>query len=188
MACERLQINANGSRGLRLRFIGDDQETGGSYQLSFVSLDGDQGSPLSCDNSGCSVDSRRWSATLLSTSWVRFDARGLPKGLPATRMAQGRCCWHLRRSANRKHKYSVGGVRPVVSHESEEPRRSNTPGSFLGKHSRHPRQSPLIGEGGRRSASSRPAALSVSEGPLGIPVLFCLWSAERGSSSHAPVL
>ena len=79
LACERLQISANGSRGLRLRFIGDDQETGGSYQLSFVSLDGDQGSPLSCDNSGCSVDSRRWSTTLLSTSWVRFDARGLPK-------------------------------------------------------------------------------------------------------------
>ena len=92
-------------------------------------------------------------------------------------------------SANRKHKYSVGGVRPVVSHESDEPRRSNTPGSFLGKRSRHPRQSPLIGEGGRRLASSRPAALSVSEGPIGIPVLFlCLWGAERGSSAHAPVL
>ena len=72
LACERLQIRANGSRGLRLRFIGDDQETGGSYQLSFVSLDGDQGSPL-------------------STSWVRFDARGLPKGPPATRMAHERC-------------------------------------------------------------------------------------------------
>ena len=52
LTCERLQINANGSRSLRLRFIGDDQVTGGSHQLSFVSLDGDQGSPLSCDNSG----------------------------------------------------------------------------------------------------------------------------------------
>ena len=91
LACERLQISANGSRGLRLRFIGDDQTTGGSYQLSFVSLDGDQSNPLSCDNSGCRVDSRRWSGSLLSTSWVRFDARGLPRGLPATRMAQGRC-------------------------------------------------------------------------------------------------
>ena len=91
LACERLQISANGSRGLRLRFIGDDQTTGGSYQLSFVSLDGDQGNPLRCDNSGCRVDSRRWSGSLLSTSWVRFDARGLPRGLPATRMAQGRC-------------------------------------------------------------------------------------------------
>ena len=91
LACERLQINANGSRGLRLRFIGDDQATGGSYQLSFVSLDGDQGSPLSCDNSGCRLDSRRWDGSLLSTSWVRFDARGLPTGLPATRIAQGRC-------------------------------------------------------------------------------------------------
>ena len=75
LACERLQINANGNRGLRLRFIGDDQITGGSYQLSFVSLDRDQGSPLSCDNSGCRLDSRRWNGTLLSTSWVRFDAR-----------------------------------------------------------------------------------------------------------------
>ena len=91
LACKRLQINANGSRGLRLRFIGDDQVTGGSYQLSFVSLNGDEGSPLSCDNSGCRLDSRRWNGTLLSTSWVRFDARGLPTGLPATRTAQGRC-------------------------------------------------------------------------------------------------
>ena len=47
LACKRLQISANGSRGLRLRFIGVDQETGGSYQLSFFSLDGDQDSPLS---------------------------------------------------------------------------------------------------------------------------------------------
>ena len=91
LTCERLQINANGSRSLRLRFIGDDQVTGGSYQLSFVSLDGDQGSPLSCKNSGCRLDSRRWNGSLLSTSWVRFDARGLPMGLPATKTAQGRC-------------------------------------------------------------------------------------------------
>ena len=89
--CTRLQINANGSRGLRFRFIGDDHTTGGSYQLSFVSLDGDQGSPLSCDNSGCRVDSRRWSSTVISRSWVSFDARGLPTGLPESRTASGRC-------------------------------------------------------------------------------------------------
>ena len=76
-------------------------------------------------------------------------------------------------SANRKHKYSVGGVRPVVSHESEEPRRSNTPGSFLGKRSRHPQRCHLIGDGGGRLASSRPAALSVSKGAIGIPLLLC---------------
>ena len=44
----------------------------------------------------------------------------------------GRFCGGLRHSVNRKHKYLTGSVRPVVSHESEEPRRSNTPGSFLG--------------------------------------------------------
>ena len=75
-------------------------------------------------------------------------------------------------SASRKHKYPAGGVRPVLSHESEEPRRASTPGSFLGKSSRHPRQSHLIGEGGDRLATSRPAALSVSEGAIGIPLLF----------------
>ena len=91
LSCERLQISASGSRGLRLRFIGDDEETGGSYQLSFVSLDGDAGSPVRCDNSSCRLDQRSWSATLLSTSWVRFDARGLPMSLPTTRTAQGRC-------------------------------------------------------------------------------------------------
>ncbi len=83
-------------------------------------------------------------------------------------------------SVTRKHKCLIGGVRPVVPHESEEPRRSNTPGSFLGKCSRHPRQSTLIGEGGCRLASSRPAALSVSEGPIGIPVLFCVYGAQKG--------
>ncbi len=89
--CERLQISTNGSHGLRLRFIGDDEETGGSYQLSFVSLNGDQGSPLRCESASCRLNQRSWSATLLSTSWVRFDARGLPTGLPATSIAQGRC-------------------------------------------------------------------------------------------------
>ena len=111
LACERLQINENGSRGLRLRFIGDDQATGGSYQLSFVSLDGDQGSPLSCDNSDCSVDSRPGSATLLSTSWVRFDARGLPKGLPATRMAQGRCWIDANTVSCESHSRNIAVIR-----------------------------------------------------------------------------
>ena len=59
-----------------------------------------------------------------------------------------------------------------LSHESEELRRSSTPGSFLGKRSPHPQQFRLIGEGGGRLASSRPAALSVSEGAIGIPLLF----------------
>ena len=58
------------------------------------------------------------------------------------------------------------------SHESDEPRRSSTPGSFLGKRSQRPQQSRLIGEGVGRLAFSRPAALSVSEGPIGMPVLF----------------
>ena len=89
--CVRLQIATNGSSGLRFRFIGGDVKTGGSYQLSFVSLKGDQDSPLRCDRTGCRLDRQSWSASLLSTSWVRFDARGLPTGLPATRTAQVRC-------------------------------------------------------------------------------------------------
>ena len=91
LACECLQISANGSYGQRLRFIGEDQATGGGYQLSFVSLDEDQGSPLSCGHSGCRLDQCSWCGTLLSTSWVRIDARGLPTGLPSTSTAQGRC-------------------------------------------------------------------------------------------------
>ena len=110
LACERLQINANGSRGLRLRFIGNDQVTGGSYQLSFVSLNGDEGSPLSCNNSGCRLDSLRWNGTLLSTSWVRFDARGLPTGLPATRIAQGRCRIDEDTISCESHSRNVAGI------------------------------------------------------------------------------
>ena len=110
LACERLQINANGSRGLRLRFIGDDQATGGSYKLNFVSLNGDEGNPLSCDNSDCRLDSRRWNGTLLSTSWVRFDARGLPTGLPATRTAQGRCRIDEDTISCESHSRNVAGI------------------------------------------------------------------------------
>ena len=110
LACERLQISTNGSRGLRLRFIGEDQTKGGSYQLSFVSQDGDQDSPLSCDNFGCRMDSRRWSAAVLSTSWVRFDARGLPMGLPATRIAQGRCWIDADTVSCESHSRNVAGM------------------------------------------------------------------------------
>ena len=74
----------------------------------------------------------------------------------------------------------------VASHESEEPRRSNTPGSFLGKRSPCPRQYRFIVEGGGRLASSRPAALSVSEGAIGIPLLFFV--LLRSSSAHALAL
>ena len=59
-------------------------------------------------------------------------------------------------------------------------RRSSTPGSLLGKRSRHPGQSRLMGDGGARLASCRPAALSVSEGPIGIPVLFCAHKRTDG--------
>ena len=65
-----------------------------------------------------------------------------------------------------------GGVRPVASHESDEPGRSNTPGSFLGKRSLQPAQSHFIGDGGGRLVSARPAARSVSEAAIGIPLLF----------------
>ena len=84
----------------------------------------------------------------------------------------GVCALGIQSSVSRKHKCLLSGVRPVVSHESEEPRRSNTPGSFLGKRSRHPQQSHLIGDGGGRLASSRLAALSVPKGAIGVPLLF----------------
>ena len=97
----------------------------------------------------------------------------------------GVCALGIQSSVSRKHKCLLGGVRPVASHESDEPRRSNTPGSFLGKRSRHPRQSLLIGESRHRCALSSPAALSVSEGAIGIPLLFCVFvtKAKKGGES-----
>ena len=108
--CVRLQIATNGSSGLRFRFIGGDVKTGGSYQLSFVSLKGDQDSPLRCDRTGCRLDRQSWSASLLSTSWVRFDARGLPTGLPATRTAQGRCWIEATTVSCESHSRNVAGM------------------------------------------------------------------------------
>ena len=102
-------------------------------------------------------------------------------GCPSARARRedlGVCALGIQSSVSRKHKCLLSGVRPVASHESDEPRRSNTPGLFLGKRSPHPRQSPLIGEGGGRLASSRPAALSVPEGAIGIPLHFCADSIQ----------
>ena len=89
--CQRIQISESGSKGLRLRFIGSSEASGESYQLSFVSLDGEQSSPLRCSHSTCSLDRRNWSAALISTAWIRFNARGLPEGVPNARTASGRC-------------------------------------------------------------------------------------------------
>ena len=115
LACQRLQLSANGSGGLRLRFIGDDEETGGSYQLSFVSLDGDQSSPLSCERSACRLDRRSWSAPLLSTAWVRFDARGLPTSLPEARTDSGRCRIDAETVSCKSHSRNV----PAMSAEAQ---------------------------------------------------------------------
>jgi hypothetical protein len=46
----------------------------------------------------------------ISTSWVRFDARGLPKGLPATRMAQGRCLIDANTVSCESHSRNVAGM------------------------------------------------------------------------------
>ena len=113
--CTRLQISANGSGGLRLRFSGDDDQTGGSYQLSFVSLDGDQGSPLRCERSKCQLDRHSWSAPLLSTAWVRFDARGLPTGLPKARTVSGRCWIDAATVSCESHSHNV----PAMSAEAQ---------------------------------------------------------------------
>ena len=113
--CTRLQISANGSGGLRLRFSGDDDKTGGSYQLSFVSLDGDQGSPLRCERSTCHLDQRNWSAPLLSTAWLRFDARGLPTGLPEARTASGRCSIDAETISCESHSHNI----PAMSAEAQ---------------------------------------------------------------------
>ena len=105
--CKRLQISANGSSGLRLRFIGDDENSGVSYQLNFVSLDGDPGSPLNCDSSGCRLNRRSWNASLISTAWVRFDAQGLPMGLPNARTASGRCWIDARTISCESHSRNI---------------------------------------------------------------------------------
>ena len=73
-----------------------------------------------------------------------------------------------------------GGVRPVASHESDEPGRSNTPGSFLGKRSLQPAQSHFIGDGGGRLVSARPAARSVSEAAIGVLFLFLCLADTKG--------
>ena len=113
--CARLQISANGSGGVRLRFSGDDDKTGGSYQLSFVSLDGDQDSPLRCERSKCQLDRRNWSAPLLSTAWIRFDDRGLPIGLPEARTTSGRCWIDTETVSCESHSRNV----PAMSAEAQ---------------------------------------------------------------------
>ena len=115
LECNRLQISASGSSGVRLRFIGDDENSGVSYQLNFVSLDGDPGSPLNCDSSGCRLNRRSWNASLISTAWVRFDAQGLPMGLPDARTASGRCWIDARTISCESHSRNI----PAMSAEAQ---------------------------------------------------------------------
>ncbi len=115
LECNRLQISASGSSGVRLRFIGDDENSGVSYQLNFVSLDGDPGSPLNCDHSGCRLDQRSWNASLISTAWVRFGSQGLPMGLPDARSASGRCWIDAKSISCESHSRNI----PAMSAEAQ---------------------------------------------------------------------
>ena len=76
----------------------------------------------------------------------------------------------LKRSATRKHKCLLGSVRPVVSHESENPGGQTLLG-LSWKTLTAPTATHLIGDGGGRWVVL-PKVLSVPKGATGIPLLF----------------
>ena len=90
--CRRLQLTQTSSIGLRIRFIGESpEEPGRTHQLTFVTGPGSREPVLSCQNGRCNLAATSWSGQISSRSWVFFDARGLPIGLPSNRPTQGQC-------------------------------------------------------------------------------------------------
>ena len=98
MGCQRLQLSQTSAIGLRIRFIGINQEDPGrTYQLTFVTGSGAGDPVLSCQNGRCRLAATSWTGTITSSSFVVFDARGLPIGLPINRPTTGECRINERR-------------------------------------------------------------------------------------------
>ena len=92
MGCRRLQLTQTSVIGLRIRFIGESpEEPGRTHQLTFVTRPGSRDPVLSCQNGRCNLAATSWNGKITSHSWVFFDKRGLPIGLPGSRPTQGRC-------------------------------------------------------------------------------------------------
>ena len=122
---------------------------------------------------------------LVSTA---FAACGSTLFLLGARTSSGVSTGRPSGSATRKQKCLSKGVRPVASHESDEPRRSNTPGSFLeNAHGTHisPALSVKVVIAWRlpaqRHFSSRRSDRDTA--PFFVPI-----RTKGSSSAHAPVV
>ena len=92
MGCRRLQLTQTSVIGLRIRFIGESpEEPGRTHQLTFVTRPGSRDPVLSCQNGRCNLAATSWSGQISSSSWVAFDQRGLPIGVPTNRSSRGQC-------------------------------------------------------------------------------------------------
>ena len=98
MGCQRLQLSQTSSIGLRIRFIGvNEEDPGRTHQLTFVTGPGTGDPVLTCQNGRCRLAATSWSGTITSSSLVVFDQRGLPIGLPSNRPTTGTCRINERR-------------------------------------------------------------------------------------------
>lgn len=92
MGCQRLQLMQTSSIGLRLRFFGvSTNEPNRTVQLTFVTGPGSGDPVLNCQSGRCRLAATTWSGQISSSSWVSFDQRGLPIGVPTNRPSIGQC-------------------------------------------------------------------------------------------------
>ena len=98
MGCQRLQLMQTSSIGLRVRFIGvSEEDPGRTHQLTYVTGPGTGDPVLSCQNGHCRLAAASWSGTIISSSLVVFDQRGLPIDFPSNRPTTGECRINERR-------------------------------------------------------------------------------------------
>ena len=98
MGCQRLQLMQTSSIGLRVRFIGvSEKDPGRTHQLTYVTGPGTGDPVLSCQNGHCRLAAASWSGTIISSSLVVFDQRGLPIDFPSNRPTTGECRINERR-------------------------------------------------------------------------------------------
>ena len=74
-----------------VRFIGRGVVHGSSRHLTFVANAPDESIPLSCISGSCTLNKKRWTATVSSVAESKFDGRGVAEGLPQAWPVKGDC-------------------------------------------------------------------------------------------------
>ena len=89
--CHVVQMDRKTATVTGVRFIGRGLVHGSSRHLTFVANAPDQTIPLRCISGSCTLNEKRWIATVSSVAESKFDGRGIAEGLPQAWPVKGDC-------------------------------------------------------------------------------------------------